>query len=113
MNDDDIRVDDLWFSDDTLVIRSEKKVFRVTKSILCARSSVFRDMVAFSQPPSDQTNTIDGRPVVVLHDSAADVEVFLRAIFDSSYFMPPTTPVQLDVVLGIFRLAHKYDIDYL
>ncbi|KAJ7082295.1 hypothetical protein C8R44DRAFT_688579 [Mycena epipterygia] len=113
MNDDDIRVDDLWFSNDTLVIRAEKKVFRVTKSILTARSSVLRDMVAFPQPTSDQTNVIDGSPVVVLHDSAADVEVFLRAIFDSSYFMPPPTPVQLDVVLGILRLAHKYDVDYL
>lgn len=94
MDEDDIRVDDLWFSNDTLVIKAQKKVFRVTKSILAARSSVFRDMVAFPQPTSDQTNVVDGSPVVTLHDAAADVEVFLRAIFDSrcvsdlSYFPP-------------------------
>ncbi|KAJ7731802.1 hypothetical protein DFH07DRAFT_700312, partial [Mycena maculata] len=75
-------------------------------------SSVFRDIVAFPQPSAD-TELIDGSPVVSLHDSAADVEVLLRAIFDSSYFMPPPERVCLDVILGILRLSHKYDIEYL
>ncbi|KAJ6540869.1 hypothetical protein DFH09DRAFT_1368513 [Mycena vulgaris] len=109
----DIRVDHLWFSSDSLVIRAEKKVFRVTKSILAARSSIFRDMVAVPQPPGEETELIDGSPVVCLSDSAADVEVFLQAIFDSSYFMPPPAQVEIDAVLGILRLAHKYDVHYL
>ncbi|KAJ7731807.1 hypothetical protein DFH07DRAFT_1065663 [Mycena maculata] len=112
MDQQETRVEDLWFSNDTLVIRAEKKLFRVSKSLLAARSSVFRDMAAFPQPSGD-TELIDGSPVVSLHDSAADVEVLLRAIFDSSYFMPPPERVRLDVTLGILRLSHKYDIEYL
>ncbi|KAJ7093486.1 hypothetical protein C8R44DRAFT_645896 [Mycena epipterygia] len=108
------RVDDLWFSNDTLVIRAEDTVFRVSKSVLCARSSVFQDMVAFPKPDGAAgAEFLEGGPVVRLHDCAADVEVFLRAIFDSSYFMPPPEPVDIHVVLGILRLAHKYDIQYL
>lgn len=79
------RVGDLWFTRDTIVIRAEETIFQVTRSILAARSTVFQDMMAFPQPPGDDTEFIDGSPVVRLHDSAADVEVFLRAIFDSKY----------------------------
>ncbi|KAJ6536367.1 hypothetical protein B0H19DRAFT_1004054 [Mycena capillaripes] len=114
MNDDDIRVDDLWFSNDMLVIRAEKRIFRVSKSVLAARSSVFSDMIAFPQPVATEAEgNIDGSPVVTLQDSGQDVEVFLRAIFDSSYFMPPPKAVELNVALGILRLAHKYDVRYL
>ncbi|KAJ7652826.1 hypothetical protein DFH06DRAFT_1205807 [Mycena polygramma] len=110
---EDRRINDLWFSTDGLVLRAEKSIFRVTKSILAARSPVFRDMLALPQPPGHEQEIIDGCPVVSLHDSAADVEVFLRAVFDSSYFMPPPEPVELPTLLGILRLAHKYDVRYL
>ncbi|KAJ7771384.1 hypothetical protein DFH07DRAFT_734629 [Mycena maculata] len=107
------RVDDLWFPRDTIVIRAEDTIFQVSSSILAARSTVFRDMVAFPQPPSEDTEIMDGSPVVRLQDAAADVEVFLRAIFDSSFFMPAPAPVELPVVLGILRLSHKYDVQFL
>ncbi|KAJ6572785.1 hypothetical protein DFH09DRAFT_916516 [Mycena vulgaris] len=110
---DNIRVDDLWFSNDTLVLKADKKVFRVTKSVLTMRSSVFRDMVAFPTPTIEDAEIIEGSPVVLLHDSADAVEVFLRAIFDSSYFMPPPALVEEHSVLSILRLAHKYDVQYL
>ncbi|KAJ7847656.1 hypothetical protein B0H13DRAFT_2405622 [Mycena leptocephala] len=96
----------------TLVIRADDTIFRVSKSVLCARSSVFRDMVAFPQPDV-AAESLESSPVVCLHDCATDVEVFLRAIFDSNHFMPPPEPVDIHVVLGILRLAHKYDIQYL
>ncbi|KAJ6573160.1 hypothetical protein DFH09DRAFT_1152409 [Mycena vulgaris] len=111
--DSHIRVDDLWFSNDNLVIKAQQKIFRVSKSVLAARSTVFQDMVAFPQPTEGGTELIDGSPVVSLHDSADDVEVFLRAIFDSSYFMPPPESAKLQVILGILRLSHKYDVQYL
>ncbi|KAJ6546661.1 hypothetical protein DFH09DRAFT_989485 [Mycena vulgaris] len=110
---DNIRVDDLWFSNDTLVLKADQKVFRVPKSVLAMRSSVFRDMVTFPPPTIEDAETIEGSPVVLLHDSADAVEVFLRAIFDSSYFMPPPARVELHSVLSILRLAHKYDVQYL
>ncbi|KAJ7503742.1 hypothetical protein B0H11DRAFT_1984147 [Mycena galericulata] len=107
------RVEDLWFSRDTIVIRADDKIFQVSRAILAARSTVFRDMIAFPQPVNGEMEEVDGSPVVRMHDPAADVEVFLRAIFDSSYFMPSPCPVELSVVLGILRLSHKYDVQYL
>jgi hypothetical protein len=77
------QVDGLWFSNDTLVIRAENSIFRVSKSILAARSSVFEAMFEFPQSTSDGDRMMDGSQVVRLHDSAAEVESFLRAIFDS------------------------------
>ncbi|KAJ7479367.1 hypothetical protein B0H11DRAFT_2027133 [Mycena galericulata] len=103
----------LWFSNDTLVLQAEDMVFRVSVSLLTTRSSVYRDMVAFPQSGLDPLEQMDGSPVVRLHDAAADVEVFLRAIFDSSYFMPPPADTDLVDLLGILRLAHKYDVEYL
>ncbi|KAJ6452234.1 hypothetical protein C8R45DRAFT_1113107 [Mycena sanguinolenta] len=106
------RVEGLWFPTDAIVIRAENKIFRVTGGILAARSTVFRDMIAFPQPDGD-VEKIDGLPVVRLHDSAEDVEVFLRAIFDSSYFMPAPALFPLFPTLGILRLSHKYDVPFL
>ncbi|KAJ7617626.1 hypothetical protein DFH06DRAFT_1107361 [Mycena polygramma] len=111
--DSDTRVDHLWFSSDTLVLRAETKIFRVPKSILAGQSSVFRDMAAFPQHQDGDTEMMEESPVVNLSDSATDVEAFLSAIFDSSYFMPPPARVKLDAVLGVLRLAHKYDVQYL
>ncbi|KAJ7181421.1 hypothetical protein C8R43DRAFT_869375 [Mycena crocata] len=114
MNEEEVtRVEDLWFSQDALVIRAENRIFRVTKSILAARSLVFSDMVALPQPAGTLGEIFAGSPVVRLHDSAVAVEVFLRAIFDSSYFMPPPAPVELHTLLAILRLSHKYDVRYL
>ncbi|KAJ7467887.1 hypothetical protein B0H11DRAFT_1921359 [Mycena galericulata] len=107
------RVQDLWFADANLILRAEDTLFRIHSGLLAARSPVFRDMVAFPQPANAEGDVIDGYPVVRLHDSAAEVEVFLRAVFDSSFFMPPPSPVDFATVIGVLRLAHKYDVQYL
>ncbi|KAJ7648585.1 hypothetical protein DFH06DRAFT_1135415 [Mycena polygramma] len=57
--------------------------------------------------------TMDGFPVVTLHDSPDEVEFLLKAIFDSSFFMPPPAKIQHMHILGILRLSHKYDVPYL
>ncbi|KAK6991793.1 BTB domain-containing protein [Favolaschia claudopus] len=111
------RVEDLWFSDADLILRAEKAIFRVYGGFLAARSSVFRDMLSFPQPQTTGTQTeeetIDGHTIIRLHDEATEAEAFLRAVFDSSFFMPPPNPVKLDTVIGVLRLAHKYDVQYL
>ncbi|KAJ7652869.1 hypothetical protein DFH06DRAFT_1418621 [Mycena polygramma] len=106
------RVPSLWFDDDNLILRAESSLFRVSKGVLAARSSVFRDMLSFPGA-EDEDGLIDGCPVVRLHDSAADVTVFLRAIFDSGFFEPPPSKTDLATITGILRLAHKYDVQYL
>ncbi|KAJ7602457.1 hypothetical protein DFH06DRAFT_1023771 [Mycena polygramma] len=109
-----MRVDDLWFPTDTIVIVAENKMFRGSGGILAARSTVFRDMIALPLPTGGNIEEkIDDCPVVRLHDAAEEVEVFLRAIYDSSYFMPAPAPIELSAVLGILRLSHKYDVQYL
>ncbi|KAJ7159385.1 hypothetical protein C8R43DRAFT_881997 [Mycena crocata] len=109
----DKRIKDLWFPTASLIIRAENSLFRVHSDVLGARSSVFRDMIAFPQPASPEGDIIDGHCVVALHDAAAEVEVFLRAIFDSSFFMPSPSPTDFPTVIGVIRLAHKYDVQYL
>ncbi|KAJ7617591.1 hypothetical protein DFH06DRAFT_100306 [Mycena polygramma] len=109
----DTRVENLWFPNETLVLRAGTKIFQVPKALLAARSSVFRDMIGFPQPPGTETELHEGVPVVDLPDAASDVNAFLMAIFDSSYFMPAPEPIELNAVLGILRLSHKYDVPYL
>lgn len=83
------QTDGLWFPADVIILRAEENIFRVPKSILGARSSVFQAIFEIPQAGSNSVETeeedekIDGIPVVRLHDSAADVTAFLRAIFDS------------------------------
>ncbi|KAJ7642460.1 hypothetical protein DFH06DRAFT_1097696 [Mycena polygramma] len=113
------QIDGLWFPNDSVVLRAGESVFRVPKSILGARSSVFQAMFEFPQPAAsdgDMTHVdevMDGGPVVRLHDDPTEMEAFLRAIFDSSYFMPPPAEIYFRKVLGILRLSHKYDVGYL
>ncbi|KAJ7606080.1 hypothetical protein FB45DRAFT_1140238 [Roridomyces roridus] len=102
---------DLWFPEGGLVIQAGSRIFHVTGSILAARSSVFKDMLAIPQPESQAM--IEGCPLVVLHDSAEDTEHFLKAIFDSSFFERPPVPTPFPVGEGILRLSTKYDVGYL
>ncbi|KAJ6626193.1 hypothetical protein B0H10DRAFT_1870746 [Mycena sp. CBHHK59/15] len=109
------QIDDLWFLDGSLTLRAENTVFRVYREVLAARSPVFRDMLSFPQPGSvsSAAEHVDGVPLVEMHDPAVEVEPFLRAIFDSAFFMPPPSKPYISDVVSILRLSHKYDIQYL
>ncbi|KAJ7648618.1 hypothetical protein DFH06DRAFT_1095390 [Mycena polygramma] len=109
------RSEQLWFSPDIVILRAQGEVFRVFVAILKAKSSVFADMFTFPQPSSEAPDieTMEGVPVVTLDDDPAEVEVFLKAIFDSEFFMPPPADSRIEDTLGILRLAHKYDVPYL
>jgi hypothetical protein len=86
----------LWFPDDTpVILRAEDRIFCVSKSILAARSTVFQSMFEFPQPATNGEDMMDGRPVVRLHDRAAEVESFLRAIFDSKYVPLPVKQLRV------------------
>jgi hypothetical protein len=77
------RVEKLWFSTDAVILRAQTRIFRVFAAILKAKSSVFASMFTMPKPPSSDMETMDGVPVVTLHDDPDDLEVFLQAIFDS------------------------------
>ncbi|KAJ6582236.1 hypothetical protein B0H19DRAFT_1019240 [Mycena capillaripes] len=106
-------VEQLWFSMDAVILRAQTRIFRVFVAILKEKSSVFADMFSLPQLPSSVMETMDGVPVVTLYDDPAEMEVFLKAIFDSAFFMPPPARSKFEDTLGILRLAHKYDVPYL
>ena len=82
-----IRAPHLYFPDGNLVLRAENTLFKIFAGLLAARSSVFKDMLAFPHPPlsEEEDETIDGCPVVDVYDEPRDLAVFLRAVFDSRY----------------------------
>lgn len=73
----------LWFEDGSIVLQTGKTIFCVHRSILAARCSVFKDMLAFPVPPSG-TDAYDGLPLVRLHDDEEEMGWFILAIFDST-----------------------------
>ncbi|KAJ6548108.1 hypothetical protein DFH09DRAFT_989153 [Mycena vulgaris] len=105
------RVEELWFSDSGLVVQAGLSLFRVSGAVLAARSPVFKDMLAFPQPPDAET--IDGCPVVRLPDSAQDVTTFFRAIFDSAFFETFPSRTDMETVISILHLSNKYAVNYL
>jgi len=78
-------------NDADIILRTpESKLFRVHKNILSIASSVFKDMLADPQPPSESTK--EGKcelPVIDVQDSAEDLEVLLRMIYPVAF--PPIT----------------------
>ncbi|KAJ7689843.1 hypothetical protein B0H17DRAFT_983461 [Mycena rosella] len=104
-------VQELWFEDGNLIIQAGTSRFRVHRGVLAARSPVFQDMLSFPQPPDAEL--VEGCPAVRLHDSATDVTVFLKVIFDSSFFMSYPSETDFDIIAGCLRLSHKYEVDYL
>ncbi|KDR69924.1 hypothetical protein GALMADRAFT_897108 [Galerina marginata CBS 339.88] len=106
----------LWFDDADVVFQAGQKLFRVHRSILSARSAIFRDM--FSMPPPAPENassesTVEGCTLIKLPDDAFDVYNFFLAIFDASFFEPPPAVPALGDLAGILRLSHKYDVQFL
>ncbi|KAJ7509612.1 hypothetical protein B0H11DRAFT_1960292 [Mycena galericulata] len=102
----------LWFTPDLVILEAGTRKFRVFTTILKEKSPIFADMFALPQPPTD-VETMDGVPVVRMPDDPAELEVFLKAMFDAEYFMPPPAKTSIDVVIGVLRLAHKYDVHFL
>lgn len=102
----------VWFEDGNLILQTDTAVFRVYSGLLAARSSVFKDMLAFPPPPEGNL-MFDGCPIVRLYDSSEDVRYFLNAVFNSGYFEPPPSRTELCIVAGVLRLSTKYDVQFL
>ncbi|KDR69920.1 hypothetical protein GALMADRAFT_255213 [Galerina marginata CBS 339.88] len=111
------RVAELWFDDANVVFQAENKLFRVHRTILACQSPVFKDMFEILQPPRDlvQPSTIfEGCDFIQLvGDEAESVGYFFKAIYDASFFEPPPSRTELNIVLAIASLSHKYDVQFL
>ncbi|KAK6995853.1 hypothetical protein R3P38DRAFT_2656041 [Favolaschia claudopus] len=102
------RAPDLWFEDCGLIIQAEKTIFRVSRDFLALQSPVFRDML--SLPPPKTADMMLGCPFVFLPDPAQDVTVFLKALIFHDFFEPYPASTTLDVLIGVLRLSHKYEV---
>ncbi|KAJ7062508.1 hypothetical protein C8F01DRAFT_1023564 [Mycena amicta] len=107
----DSRVEELWFKDGTLVIKAEHLLFRVYGGLLAKVSPIFESMLEFPHP--EEEATIEGCPVVELHDTAQDAKCFLQALFDYRFFLPPPERTDWRIVCGVMRLSKKYDVEEL
>ncbi|KAJ7736551.1 hypothetical protein DFH07DRAFT_944377 [Mycena maculata] len=103
----------LWFPADLVILQAGTRIFRVFTTILKEKSPIFADMFSIPQPPSASLEMFDGVPVVRIPDDPVELEAFLKAIFDSEYFMRPPAVVRVEIAIGVLRLAHKYDVHYL
>lgn len=74
-----------WFEDGNVVLQAQSSIFKVYKGLLSQESEVFKSMFALPQSSTGPSELYDGCPLVVLQDSAADVRVFIQAIFDHKY----------------------------
>ncbi|TRM55416.1 hypothetical protein BD626DRAFT_444118 [Schizophyllum amplum] len=112
MSENSTRVEDLWFDDGSIVLNVGNRLFCVHKTILALHSGFFRDMVASAEPyPSE---AFEGMPLVTLHDDdPRDMTHFLKAVYLPGYFLPPPSRTSLEIIEGVLRLAHKYDVPQL
>ncbi|KAL1675295.1 hypothetical protein EV122DRAFT_218863 [Schizophyllum commune] len=99
---------DLWFDDGNLVIQTGLALFRVHKGVLCFHSSVLRDMASF--PASASFDTYEGAQLAAFPYDAQDMHHFLRALYVPDYFLPPPEMTTFEILEGVLRLAHKYDV---
>ncbi|KAH7913041.1 hypothetical protein BJ138DRAFT_1146895 [Hygrophoropsis aurantiaca] len=120
---------DLWFTDGSIVLKSEQTLFRVHKSQLSRHSAFFRDLFSLPQPAEDRptspppsraplleydsTSEIEGCSVLRLHDTPQDVQNLLIALYDGPNFGNNYGPADFQIVSGILRLASKYLVDSL
>ncbi|KAF9011980.1 hypothetical protein BDQ17DRAFT_1298357 [Cyathus striatus] len=105
----------LWFDDGNIVLQAGDTQFRVYRGMLTRHSTVFADMFSIPQPShthtSDDSDVVDGCPVVHLSDAAGDMEYVLSALFLNSFSSTRSQP--LAVIAALLRLGRKYNFEKL
>ncbi|EKM50234.1 uncharacterized protein PHACADRAFT_264852 [Phanerochaete carnosa HHB-10118-sp] len=102
---------EMWMDDGNLVLIADNRVtFRVHRSVVTRKSTVFNDMFSFPQPPDAPQSP--GCVVIHLPDSPEDLFYFLDAIYDARKYCfsmekKPTWPA----VKALLLLGEKYDAE--
>lgn len=73
------RSEEVWLEDGNIIVQAENHQFKVHRSVLSKHSPVFADLFKVPQPSTERT--IEGCPVVELHDSAEDIKHVLLALY--------------------------------
>ncbi|KAL1720372.1 hypothetical protein EV715DRAFT_197163 [Schizophyllum commune] len=102
---------DLWFSDESIVIRVGERICRVLQSILAVDSSFLADM--FSIPQPGNAETFDGLPMMDFPDPPEEVLHWLKSMLLPGYFEVYPSRIPQDKLLATLRLSHKYGVQRL
>lgn len=105
------RDEDFWFVDGSIVLVAQTVAFKVHHSVLARNSEVFRDLFAMPQPLSEET--MDGCPMLIVHDSPSEIRYLLGVLYDGRRFYMDSELCQFEFpeVEALVKLAHKYQID--
>lgn len=77
---------DLWFADGNIIIqvsypdKTQERLYKLHRGVLGHHSTIFKDL--FEVASSNSSQTFEGLPFVDLHDDPADLDYFLRALYD-------------------------------
>ncbi|KAJ7263949.1 hypothetical protein C8J57DRAFT_1718926, partial [Mycena rebaudengoi] len=94
-----VRIEELWFKDCGLVIRAGDCIYRVSD--------------CFERWLGDALTRIPGHariPYTRERRNARWVTYFLQALFDYSLFEPYPSKVDFDVLTGVLKLSHMYQV---
>ncbi|KAL1702836.1 hypothetical protein EV121DRAFT_292894 [Schizophyllum commune] len=105
------RIQDLWFSDGSIVIRVGERVCRVHQSILAVNSPVLAGM--FSIPQPENAEMFDGLPMMSFPDPPEEVLHWLKSMLLPGYFEVYPSRIHQDRLLATLRLSHKYGVQRL
>lgn len=72
--------EDLFFKDGNVILVAEGICFRVHRGQLTRHSDVFRGMMDLPQPVN--AVSMDGCPIIELHDRAQELAHMLKALYD-------------------------------
>ena len=79
------RDSELWFDDGNIVFVAQQTAFRVHKSLFARHSEFFRDTFSLPQPTdpgsTEAAESIEGCPIVRVHESAADMGLLLKTMY--------------------------------
>ncbi|KLO07226.1 hypothetical protein SCHPADRAFT_1001839 [Schizopora paradoxa] len=113
------RHETLWLADGNVVLATKTYLFRVHKSVLAMRSSVFRDMFGLPSAHDEGSGAqevvgivpelCDGIPMVTLEDEGRDVEHLLKTIYESRYYNSHDEHHTVDKVCALLKLSSKYN----
>ncbi|KJA26651.1 hypothetical protein HYPSUDRAFT_198909 [Hypholoma sublateritium FD-334 SS-4] len=97
-----------WFDDGNVILQSENTQFRVHRSILATHSEIMKNCFSFVQP--DDAPAVDGCPLVLMPDSAKDIDN-LCAILYGMYHVD-VDGIDGSFVTTMLRMGFKYEIAF-
>ncbi|KAF8148283.1 hypothetical protein B0H34DRAFT_668990 [Crassisporium funariophilum] len=103
------RVPELWFDDGNIVFQAENRQFRLHKSIIALRSSVFKEILSV-QSIGKEEDLVDDCVVIQLSDGAILAEFFFTAIYYPSSFEPNPGFYSSALAMFIGYMSNKYKV---